>query len=900
MSVLNLKKLLKPESVALIGASEKQGSLGRLVMRNLLDGGFKGPIWPVNPKYETVCDQKAYPDIDSLPGTPDLAVIATPAKTIPDLITALGERGTRAVVILSAGTNVEDGDGKTIEQRMLEAARPHGLRILGPNCVGLLLPNIGLNASFAHTDSLPGRLALISQSGALCTTLIDWAKSRGIGFSHFISLGNAADVDFGDLLNYLGSDSKTDGILLYIESINEARKFMSAARATARNKPVIVIKAGRVEEGARAAASHTGALAGSDEIFDSAIRRAGMLRVYSIEDLFAAVETLARARSISGNRLVILTNGGGPGVLATDALVSGGGKLAELDEETIKALDECLPPTWSKGNPVDIIGDGDAERYVKALRILLKDPNYDAILVMLVPSAVVDNEAVARAVTRESKHTRKAILTCWMGADAVDKARKHFEKEGIPNYETPDAAVGAFLQMYEYQDNQTSLMQTPPSVPEDFSCDCDCVREIIAKALKDEREFLTEAEAKEALKAYDIPVVDTRIARDVDAAVEQAEAIGYPVALKIHSPDITHKTDVGGVLLDIESSNLLRYSAEGMLRRIERLQPDARIEGFTVQKMAHRPGAYELIIGSVTDPIFGPTILFGQGGTAVEVIDDKAVALPPLNMVLAEDLIEHTRIHKVLRGFRDTSSIDMDALKMMLIKVSQLIIDHPQIQELDINPLFADAKGVLALDARIRVKATEQTGAERLAIRPYPKSEEEWITLNDGQKILLRPIKPEDEPAHHDFLNKLASQDLYYRFFRAVNKMTHPTLARFTQIDYDREMAFIAVGEDENGEPETLGVARAVADADNEEAEFAIIVRSDRHGRGLGQQLMGKLIRYCRERGTQRLLGQTLRENQSMRKLAEKFDFKTSSTSDNDVVCLKLDLAEAQQVAAVR
>lgn len=891
MSVLNLKKLLKPESVALIGASDKQGSLGRLVMHNLLDGGFKGPIWPVNPKYQTICDEQAYPDVASLPDAPDLAVIVTPAKTIPDLITALGERGTKAAVVLSAGTNVEDDDGKTIEQRMLEAARPNGLRILGPNCVGLLLPNIGLNASFAHTDSLPGRLALISQSGALCTTLIDWAKSRGIGFSHFISLGNAADVDFGDLLNYLGSDSKTDGILLYVESISEARKFMSAARATARNKPVIVIKAGRVEEGARAAASHTGALAGSDDIFDSAIRRAGMLRVYSIEDLFAAVETLARARTISGNRLAILTNGGGPGVLATDALVSGGGKLAELSEETIAALDECLPPTWSKANPVDIIGDGGAERYVNALRILLNDPNYDAILIMLVPAAVIDNEAVARAVTEEIKRTRKSVLTCWMGADAVDKARKHFEREGIPNYETPDAAINAFLHMYEYHDNQVSLMQTPPSVPEDFTCNCECVREIISRVLEDKREILTEAEAKEVLKAYDIPVVETRVARDVDEAVTIAEDIGYPVALKIHSPDITHKSDVGGVLLDIESSNLLRYSTEGMLRRVERMQPDAKIEGFTVQKMAHRPGAYELIIGTITDPIFGPTILFGQGGTAVEVVDDKAVTLPPLNMILADDLIMHTKISRVLKGFRDIPSVDMDALKLVLIKISQLIIDHPQIEELDINPLFSDSKGVLALDARIRIKATRQTGAERLAIRPYPKNEEEWITLNDGQKILLRPIKPEDEPAHHDFLSKITAQDLYYRFFRAVNKMTHPTLARFTQIDYDREMAFIAVTEGENGKPETLGVARAVADADNEEAEFAIIVRSDRHGRGLGKTLMDKLIRYCRGRGTRRIVGQTLHENKSMRNLAEKFGFKSTVANGNDIVNLSLDLA---------
>ncbi len=894
MSVLNLERLLKPKSVALIGASDKEGSLGRLVMRNLLEGGFQGPIWPVNPKYRTVHDRDAYPDIASLPATPDLAAICTPAPTLPGLIAELGEHGVKAAVVLSAGTNVEDEEGKTIEQRMLEAARPHGVRILGPNCIGLLLPNIGLNASFAHTYSLPGRLALISQSGALCTTLIDWTKSRGIGFSHFISLGNSADVDFGDLLNYLSGDSKTSGILLYVESIKEARKFMSAARATARNKPVIVIKAGRVKEGARAAASHTGALAGSDDIFDSAIRRAGMLRVYSIEDLFAAAETLARARPIAGNRLVILTNGGGPGVLATDALVSRGGRLAELAEETVEALNACLPPTWSKDNPVDIIGDGGAERYANALGALIPDPHYDAILVMLVPSAVVDNEEVARTVTEQIRHIRKPVLTCWMGEEAVHKARKHFENEGVPSYETPDAAVNAFLQMYEYQDNQNTLFETPPSVPEEFRWNYDDAAAVITAALEDEREILSEAEAKQVLQAYGVPVVETRVVKDVDEAVATAEAVGFPVALKILSHDISHKSDVGGVLLDIESAEILRYSAEGMLSRIERMQPGARVEGFTVQKMIHWPGAYELIVGAVTDPIFGPAILFGRGGSSVEVINDKAVALPPLNMALARQLIARTDIYRILRGYRDKSAVDLEAICLTLMKVAQIVIDHPQVVELDINPLFSHPRGVLALDARIRVAATGAKGAERLAIQPYPKNEEESITLNDGQEILLRPIKPEDEPAHHDFLGRLTAQDRYYRFFRAVTSMSHTSLARFTQIDYDREMAFIAVGTNDEGQRETLGVARAVSDADNVEAEFAIIVRSDRHGRGLGQALMSKLINYCRRRGTRRLVGQTLRENDSMRRLAERFGFQATPSEDG-TIDLQLDLRTSGQ-----
>lgn len=888
MSVLNLNKMFNPESVALIGASERKGSLGNVVMKNLLADEFSGSILPVNPKYKKVNGVRAYQDIASLPITPDLAVICTPAVTIPGIISELGEGGTRAAVVLSAGFH-ESIDGQSLKQLILDAAKPYGLRILGPNCVGLLIPSIGLNASFAHTNSLKGNLALVSQSGALCTTILDWAKSRGIGFSHFISLGDSADVDFGDLLDYLGSDPSTHGILLYIESVEQARKFMSAARATSRNKPVIVIKSGRVPEGAKAAASHTGALAGSDDVFDAVIRRAGMLRVRTLKNLFDAVETLAHMRPIKDNRLIILTNGGGPGVLATDSLIESGGRLAELSPETMKALDKFLPPTWSRGNPVDIIGDGDADRYVNALKVLIKDPNYDAILVMLVPVAVIDNKIVASVVAEEINKTSKPILTCWMGEDGVAEAKKIFAQAGIPSYDTPYSAIRAFMQAVEYDQNQKSLMEIPPSIPGNFEPDCVTARQVIKSVLEEKRNILTEPEAKNILSAYGIPVVETKIANSAAEVLSAADELGFPVVLKILSPDISHKSDIGGVLLGIDSKQILQAAAEGMIARIKKLQPDARIDGFTVQKMENRPGAHELIIGVATDPIFGPFVLFGQGGTSVETVNDKAVALPPLNMKLANDLIMRTRVSKLLTGYRDIPAVDLEEIKLTIVKISQLIIDNPELIELDINPLLADSKGIIALDARIKIKASELKGPERLVIRPYPQELEETITIDTGEEIQLRPIRPEDESAHHELLKKTDPKDVYFRFFRAVNNFSHRSLARFTQIDYDREMAFIATIKDKNNKPETLGVVRAVGDADNNEAEFAIIVRTDMHGHGIGNKLMDKMIRYCQARGTKRLIGQVLWENKAMLHLAQKFHFNTKAQSEPGVIDISLE-----------
>ena len=889
MSVLNLDKLFHPESVALLGATDRAGAVGKVVLDNLLQGGFKGPIYPVNPRRPAIPGVTVYADVASLPATPDLAVIATPAATVPGLITELGRRGTGAAIVLADGFRNPPGNGgNDLQTAMLTAARATGMRILGPNCIGLLLPRIGLNASFAHAQPIPGRLAFLSQSGALCTAVLDWANARGIGFSSFVSLGDAADVDFGDLLDYLGSDPDTHGILLYVESIRHARKFLSAARAASRNRRVIILKAGRQPAGAKAALSHTGAMVGNDDVFDAAIRRAGMLRVQTVEDLFSAAETLAFARPARGSRLLVLTNGGGPGVLVADQLAAEGGTLATLKPETLATLDEFLPRTWSRGNPVDIIGDADANRYRKALRLLLAADDFDAILVMLVPTALVDCVAVARAVTEEAKDAMKPILTCWMGGETVRAGRKVFMEGSIASYYTPELAVRAFMQMVEYDRNQQSLMQMPASTPEAFTANEGAVRKRLQAALNANRTMLTEPEAKAVLEDYGIPTVPTRVVATVEAAVTAAAEIGYPVALKILSPDLSHKSDVGGVLLDIGSASILSADAEGMLARIKQLQPGARVEGFTVQPMVRRPGSHELIVGVAEDPVFGPALSFGAGGTAVEVLRDTAVALPPLNDLLADQLIHRTRVSRILQGFRNSRGVDLDAVRNVLLRVSQLIIDHPEIVELDINPLLADAGGVMALDARIRVQKAKISGAERLAIRPYPRELEETVTL-EGDELLIRPIRPEDEPAHREFFARMNPEDLYFRFFRAVNNVNHEQLARFTQIDYDREMALIATRTRSDGLPETLAVVRAVSDADNIDAEFAIIVRTDWHQRGLGVALMERIIRYCRRRGTRRLVGQTLASNSAMQALARRFGF-TGSVPSAGVVALELPL----------
>ena len=884
MTVRNLKHLFNPRSVAVIGASQRPHSVGATVLHNLIVGGFSGPVMPVNPKYTMLGELEVYARVRDLPQVPDLAIICTPPNTVPELIEELGKCGTRAVIVLTAGLNGSlHHDGKTIKQAMLDAAKPYLLRILGPNCVGLLVPGIGLNASFAHTGALPGRIALVSQSGALVTGILDWAKSRGIGFSKFISLGDSADVDFGDLLDYLASDADTQAILLYIEDIRSARKFMSAARAAARTKPVLVLKAGRAPEAAKAAASHTGALAGADAIYDAAIRRAGMLRVFSTEDLFNAVETLARARPLYGERLAIVTNGGGPGVMATDALIDCQGKLASLSEETLAALDQFLPATWSRGNPIDIIGDAPAERYVETLTTLMQSQDAGAILFIHAPTAIVPSADIADKVAPVVKNSGRNVFSCWLGGDSVAQARRMFSEAGLPTYSTPEDAVRGFMQTVQYRRNQDLLIEVPSSIATDTAPDRATAAAIVRKVIEAGRNLLSEAEAKLVLSAYGVPVVETAVALTTDEAVQLADKIGYPIAIKILSPDITHKSDVGGVVLDLESADAVRKAAEGMQQRIRELLPHAVLQGFTVQAMARRPHARELIIGVATDRVFGPVILFGGGGTAVEVIADRAIGLPPLNTVLARDLVSRTQVSKQLAGYRAYPPADMDAIYRTLIRISQLTIDIPEIVELDINPLLANESGVIALDARIKVHAADKLGVDRLAIRPYPAELEERIVWEGGD-ILLRPIKPEDGKQHLEFFQALDPEDVRYRVFTRLRELQPSQLARLTQIDYDREMAFVAVREVKNGsgeaKSETLGVARVIADPDNITAEFAVIVRSDLKGHHLGRILMQKLIAYCKSRGTQEIVGEALAHNKRVLNLAAGFGFTVSPMPD--------------------
>jgi acetyltransferase len=870
MSVRNLDSLLRPASIAVIGASQRPGSIGAVVFRNLRGDAFQGPIWPVNPAHDTVDGEKAWPDVASLPEAPALAVICTPAATVPQLIDELGRKGTRAAIVLSAGLKQPAGDGRTLEQQMLDAARPHLLRILGPNCIGMLVPGLGVNASFAPANATPGELAFVTQSGALATALLDWANGRGIGFSHFVSLGDSADVDFGDVLDYLASDAGTRAILMYAESVKNGRKFMSAARAAARNKPVIIVKAGRAPEGARAAASHTGALAGSDLVFDAAVRRAGMLRVPTLESLFDAAETLAHRWPYRGERLVVMTNGGGAGVLAADALSLSGGTLATLGPDTLAALDACLPAGWSRGNPVDIIGDAPVSRYQDALRVLMAAPEVDAVLFAHAPTAVVPAGDIAAACLPLIEKASKPVLGCWLGGPTVAAARAKWSAAGLASFDTPERAVAAWLQLVMHARNQAALQQTPPAALPDFSPDRRRAQSLIDTALQEGRQWLDEVQAKELLHAYGIPVVETRMAASADDAAQVAVRIGFPVALKVVSPQVIHKSDVGGVALNLESAQDVQAAAQRMLGELARLMPQARMLGFAVQRMVKRPGAHELIIGLSNDPVFGPVLLCGAGGTDVELNKQHAIGLPPLNALLALDLLDRSGVRPLLAPTRGRPAADEAGVCEVLLKMSQMACDLRGLAELDINPLLVDSRGVIALDARVRVR--DSSDLAPLSIRPYPQELEQRIAVG-SRALLLRPIRPEDAVRLSDFYEDAPAEDMRLRFFLARREVPHSELARYSQIDYDRDMTFIAL------DPETgamAGEVRAVCDPDNERAEFAIQVAAPWQGKGLGIELLGKLIDYLRRRGTHELFGECLPENRGMAALAKRLGFEVA------------------------
>lgn len=886
MSIRNLTSLVAPKSVALIGAGNRPGSLGDVVWRNLRGAGFKGSLYPVNPSHAEIDGIKVYPDIASLPETPEMAVLVTPAPTVPGLIADLAKRGTKAAVVISAGFG--GPEGKLLKQQMLDAARPGLLRVLGPNCLGMMAPPAGLNAGFAHLAPKSGHIAFLSQSGAILTSVIDWAAPRGIGFSQLVSLGEMSDVDFGDMLDLLADDPETKAILMYVEAVTSARKFMSAARRAARAKPVIAIKAGRHAEAAKAVASHTGALAGADAVYDAAFRRAGMLRVAQLEELFDATETLAMASLPRGNRLAILTNGGGIGILATDMLIESGGRLAEIEPATIARLNAVLPAAWSHGNPIDIIGDAPPERYTQAIEALLADKSNDAILVLNCPTAVADAGACARAVVAALAKSRHCVLTAWIGEETAAGARRTFRTAGIPTYETPEAAVTAFDHVTRFRLNQELLTETPPSMPTSFDVDRASVQEIIGNAIAEHREMLTGPESQRILDAYGIPTIRSAIAATAGEAGRAAAKLAGPVAVKILSPDISHKSDIGGVMLGLEGAAAVAEAAAAILERARTQRPQARILGVTVEPMIRRPGALELILGMSEDPQFGPILLFGQGGTAVERIADRALALPPLNLKLAMDQISSTRIYGLLKGYRDKPPADLDAIALTLTKLSQLVVDVPEIVELDINPLLADADGVIAVDARVKVRPAREPGAARLAIRPYPRELEGTAVARDGTTFALRPIRPEDAPELQALIGRLSPRAARLRFFSALRALSSRDAARLTQIDYDREMAIVLTEPGPAGKVPIFGVVRLVADPDNERGEYAIVVQDDLTGRGLGTLLMNRLIAYARSRGLQEIFGHVLSENESMLRICRELGFERARDPDG---------TESQQVS---
>lgn len=882
MSLHHLDALFRPTSVAVIGASDRPGSLGALVMNNLLGEGFAGPVWPVNLRREQVAGLPASATVEALPQAPDLAVICTPPATVPGLIAELGRRGTRAAIVLTAGLRtLAAPGGATLEQAMLDAARPHRLRILGPNCLGLLVPGLRLNASFAHVAARPGRLAFVSQSGALATAMLDWADSRGIGFSHFISLGDSADVDFGDVLDWLAADTGTRAILLYIESVKQARKFMSAARAAAR-KPVIVVKAGRAPAGAKAAASHTGALAGSDLVFDAAVRRAGMLRVDTLEDLFDAAETLARARPLHGERLMLLTNGGGAGVLAVDALERTGARLAGLDPATQETLRGLTPAHGAVGNPVDILGDAGPDLYGRSLGALLAAPEVDAVLVINCPTAVADSGEAADAViaARTAARGRKPVLAAWLGEPSVALGRAHLTAAGVPTYPTAEAAVRAFATWDRAQALHALLLEAPDGADE--PPDVAGARKVVEGALAEGRAALDPLEVQAVLQAYGIATAAARLARTPAEAGEAAAAVGPddPVALKIQSPDISHKSDVGGVVLGLRGAPAVEQAARAMLDRLAAARPDARLEGFLVQPMISRPKAQEVLAGLVRDPTFGPVVVVGHGGVSVEVVADRALGLPPLNAALARDMIGQTRVSRLLAGYRDRPAADLDALAAVLVALGRLSTDLPEIAELDLNPVLCDAQGALALDARIAVRRPDAATA-RPAILPYPEHLARDIVA-DGEPLRLRPIRPSDVSRLIEMVDRCTPEDIHLRFCSGMGHLNEELATRLCQIDYDRHMAFVA----ETAAGDLLGVGRLVEDPEGETAEFALMVRSDRQHHGLGGILLQTVLDYAAARGLREVWGDIARENSRMLDLARALGFSTApSEGDFARVC---------------
>jgi acetyltransferase len=874
-----LDAIFNPQKVAVIGASPAQGSVGRTLLWNLISNPFGGTVFPVNPKHDNVLGIQTYDRVGDINATVDLAVIATPAHTVPSVVRECAGAGVKGAIIVSAGFREIGEEGAALEQEIHEVAQEHHIRVVGPNCLGVMRPPTNLNATFAGAMAREGNVAFASQSGALLTAILDWSFRENVGFSAFVSMGSMLDVDWGDVITYLGDDPKTDSIVLYMESIGDAGSFLSAARDVAQSKPIIVIKAGRTDAAAEAAASHTGALVGSDAVLDAAFRRTGVLRVDRINDLFYMAEVLAKQPRPSGPNLTILTNAGGPGVLATDALIEGDGALTPLSDETMATLNDLLPEAWSHANPIDILGDASPERYVQSVEAAASDDASDGLLVVLTPQAMTDPKDTAEQLRPQIKSSRKPILACWMGGRAVEPAVNLLNEGGVATFAYPDTAARTFNNMWRYSYNLRALYETP-SLPsdEDGIPDRATAEDCIDAAMDADRTLLTEAESKHILAAYGIPTIETRVAPTADAAVEAAQAIGYPVVVKLHSTSITHKSDVGGVRLNLETDGEVRRAFEG----IEERAADG-FDGVTVQPMADLADSYELIIGSSIDAQFGPVLLFGSGGQLVEVLEDQALALPPLNTTLARRMMEQTKIHEALRGVRGRDPVDLDTLETLMVRFSQLVAEQPRIKEIDVNPLLASPgpDGLLALDARVVLHpaSVQDDDLPHPAIRPYPHQYVETYTTKSGTDITLRPIRPEDEPKLVEFHERISEHSIYMRYaslMKHEQRVAHERLSRICFIDYDREMALVAETPDE----EIIGVGRITKQPGRNEAEFAMLVADDHQGEGIGTALLRRLVRVGKDEDLDRITADILRRNRAMQRVCEKLGFEILRSDD--------------------
>jgi acetyltransferase len=891
-----LDAIFEPRNIAVIGATEARGSVGRTLLWNLVSSPFGGTVFPVNPKRANVLGIKAYPNIAAVPEKVDLAVVVTPAASVPSVMEQCADAGVKGAIVISAGFRELGTAGLELEQQVLKQARRGGIRLIGPNCLGVMNPLIGLNATFSKGIALPGNVAFISQSGALLTAILDWSLRERVGFSAFVSTGSMLDVNWGDLIDYLGDDPRTKSILIYMESIGDARSFLSAAREVSLNKPIIVIKAGRTDAAAKAAASHTGSLTGSDEVLDAAFRRTGVLRVDSIADLFAMADVLAKQPRPTGRRLAIVTNAGGPGVLATDALLGGGGELAVLSPQVRQSLDAILPPQWSHNNPIDVLGDAAPDRFAKALKFVADDSDNDGVLVVLTPQDMTDPTQTTEAVKSLAKLDGKPILASWMGGAEVTAGRAILNAAGIPNFDFPDQAARAFTYMWRYSYNLRALYETPVLGDGDSTHDRSAASQIINAARTSGRTLLDEVQSKQILSAYEIPVVKTLTAATSQGAMEAADEIGYPVVVKLFSLTLTHKTDVGGVKLNLSDRQEVAQAFDDIRQTVGRTAGDTHFQGVTIQPMITARDGYELIIGSSPDSQFGPVLLFGSGGQLVEVLKDRALGLPPLNATLARRMMEQTKIFKALQGVRGRKPVDIEMLSQILVRFSQLIVEQPWIKEIEINPLIATPNQIVAVDARTVLWSSDKSESDlpRAVIRPYPTQYVTHWKTRDGMPVTIRPIRPEDEPLLVRFHHELSDRSVTFRYFHSINlnqRTAHERLIRVCFNDYDRELALVAeASHPESQKPMILGISRLSKVPGGRDAEFAIVISDSWQNQGLGTQLLRLLIQVARDENIQHLFGTIMAQNLEMRRLAEKLGFQLTSDLTDTTIQAALNL----------